>query len=285
MPKSASALATWDFRYNADGHSVDQIRKYLEGIAKHYVFQLEQGDSGYRHYQGRMSLIKKRRKAEKHLLLKGFKDNPPNYVEPTCNPEHVSNSFDYVLKEDTRLEGPYKDTDHIPVLTKQMEIFMKYPLRPYQASLREISLTFDMRRIDLVYDPIGNIGKSLLSEYLYYKGLAEEVPPMRLMDDIFQWVCSRPTRPCYIVDMPRGMKKDKLGDFYAGIEVIKNGVAYDKRYSGKLKRFDRPRVIVFTNTLPILSLMSADRWNLWEVNENYELVAYVKKPLDNMELN
>ena len=27
--------------------------------------------------------------------------------------------------------------------------------------------------------------------------------------------------------MPRGMKKDKLEDFYSGIEVIKNGVAHD----------------------------------------------------------
>ena len=67
--------------------------------------------------------------------------------------------------------------------------------------------------------------------------------------------------------MPRGMKKDKLGDFYAGIEVIKNGVAYDKRYTAKKTRFDRPRIFVFTNTLPVFELLSKDRWQVWEVKD------------------
>ena len=38
-------------------------------------------------------------------------------------------------------------------------------------------------------------------------------------------------RKAYAIDLPRGMNKKGLADFYSGIEVIKNGVAYDKRYS------------------------------------------------------
>jgi len=102
--------------------------------------------------------------------------------------------------------------------------------------------------------------------------MAEEIPPFRLMDDIFQWVAGRPIKPVYIVDMPRGMKKDRLGDFYSGIEVIKNGVAYDKRYHAKKIRFNRPRVFVFTNELPNLDLMSKDRWVIWMVDEEYEVI-------------
>lgn len=68
--------------------------------------------------------------------------------------------------------------------------------------------------------------------------------------------------------MPRGMKKDKLADFYSGIEVIKNGVAYDKRYTAQKIRFNRPRVFVFTNTLPEFNLMSKDRWKVWTLYEN-----------------
>jgi hypothetical protein len=130
---------------------------------------------------------------------------------------------------------------------------------------------FDMRKIDLIYDPTGNIGKSLFAEHLEYLGIAEEIPPFRMMDDIFQWVATRPIKPCYLVDMPRGMKKDKLGDFYSGIEVIKNGVAYDKRYKAHKVRFNRPRMFVFTNMLPNFSFMSKDRWNVWEVNSAFEL--------------
>lgn len=276
-PVGPSALATWDFRYNADMFSDEtELIDSLDGIAKAYVVQLEEGDGGYKHYQGRLSLIKRRRKQEKHILLKLFKDKPPNYLEPTTNPEHFKGSAFYQMKEDTRIAGPWTDKDEKHVLTAQMNIFNSLELRPYQAALVDMAQLFDMRKIDLVYDPIGNIGKSLFSEFLEYKGIAEEIPPFRLMDDIFQWVCSRPIKRCYIVDMPRGMKKDRLGDFYSGIEVIKNGVAYDKRYNAKKVRFDRPRMFVFTNELPQFSLMSKDRWNVWAVNEKYELDRYLE---------
>ena len=263
---SASALATWDIRYNASTfENENDLFDSLKGIVKHYVFQLEEGDSGYKHYQGRISLVKKRRKQEKHLLLKLFKVKPPNYLEPTSSPEHFKGEAFYMMKEDTRIAGPWTDKDEPPPLTIQLKIFNKLTLRPYQAALKEMASTFDMRKIDLIYDPVGNIGKSLFSEYLVYNRLAEEVPPFRLMDDIFQWVCSRPIRKCYIVDMPRGMKKDRLGDFYSGIEVIKNGVAYDKRYNAKMIRFDRPRIFVFSNCLPEFDFMSRDRWNVWRM--------------------
>lgn len=274
---STSGLAVWDIRYNASTfENENELFDTIKGIAKHYVIQLEEGDGGYKHYQGRISLIKKRRKQEKHLLLKLFKDLPPNYLEPICNTEFLKGEAFYMMKEDTRIAGPWTDKDEVIPLTAQMKIFNSLTLRPYQADLKEMASNFDMRKIDLVYDPNGNIGKSLFSEYLEYNGLAEEIPPFRLMDDIFQWVCSRPIKKCYIVDMPRGMKKDKLGDFYSGVEIIKNGVAYDKRYNAKKIRFDRPRIFVFTNMLPEFSLMSADRWNVWKVDDQYELHPYMK---------
>ena len=172
------------------------------------------------------------------------------------------------------MEGPWSDTDE-PILppTKQMTLFKSWELRPWQQSLINTTSEFCLRTIDLVYDEDGNAGKSLFSEYLESLGTAEEIPPFRLMDDIFQWVATRPIKQIYIVDMPRGMKKDRLGDFYAGIEVIKNGVAYDKRYAAKKIRFDRPRIIVFTNMMPNLDLMSKDRWALWEIKNN-KLIKY-----------
>ncbi len=262
-----NAVAGYDFRYNADGLAPEQVRDLLKGIAKKYVFQKEQGDNGYLHYQGRLSLIKKRRKFEAIKLFV----RAPNYFEPTCNPEFLRGEAFYQMKEDTRLEGPWKDTDEMPVLTRQIQEFLKWKLRPYQQRIFIDAQIFDMRKINLIWDTTGNCGKSLLSEYMEYKGLAEEVPPFRLMDDIFQWVATRPIRKCYIVDMPRGMKKDRLGDFYSGIEVIKNGVAYDKRHRATKIRFDRPRIFVFTNTLPNLELMSRDRWVIWRINKKYEV--------------
>ena len=265
-----NACVVYDFRYNAEGVTSDDIKKYLSGIAKKYCFQLEQGDSGYMHFQGRMSLIKKRRKFEALPLF----SVPPLYFEPTSKPEFLTGDAFYQMKLDTRVDGPWKDTDLLLVMTKQLELFGSYTLFPYQLELKQKSQTFSMRSIDLIYDPMGNKGKSIFSEFMEYHQLAEEIPPYRLMDDIFAWVCSRPVKKCYIMDMPRGIKKDKLGDLYAGIEVIKNGVAYDKRYMAKKIRFDRPRIFVFTNRLPEFSLMSKDRWNVWTITEDMELIKF-----------
>lgn len=276
--KYESACFVYEIRhtYNSEifPNKIKGVRKWFEGIAKKYTFQVEEGDSGYIHIQGRISLCKKRRKPELLKLFKTKKSFAPMYLEPTISKEHKKVAF-YVLKEDTRIEGPFNDTDEIKVETKQLQLFKGYTLRPYQKSIIEISQQFCMRTIDLVYDTTGNCGKSILSEYMEYLGLSEEVPSFRMMDDIFQWVCSRPIKKSYIVDMPRGMKKDRLGDFYSGIEVIKNGVAYDKRYHAKKIRFDRPRVFVFTNTLPNLSLMSGDRWKIWIIDKDYTLKNYI----------
>lgn len=267
----------WDFRYSKSCfNNENELKELFKGKVKKYVFQEECGASGYEHYQGRFSLIKKNRKT---AILKLFSENPPQYLQPTVTQEHQKDAF-YCMKEDTRVAGPWKDTDPPPpILTQQMTMFQSWGLKPWQSSLEQKLATFDLRAIDLVYDPNGNIGKSLFSEYLEYKGVAEEIPPFRLMDDIFAWVASRPIKPLYIIDMPRGMKKDKLGDFYSGIEVIKNGVAYDKRYTAKKVRFDRPRIVVFTNTLPVFKLMSMDRWRIHTV-KNDHLVDYEEKDVD-----
>lgn len=269
-----NALAVWDFRYNAETfNSVEEIRNLFKGIAKNYVFQLEEGDSGYKHYQGRLSLIKKRRKSEKHILLKLFKETPPNYLEPTVLTEYRGEAF-YVMKDDTRTDGPWRDDDEVKVMTRQLKDFKTEVEYDWQRQVMDMCSIYDNRKIDLLYDIHGNIGKSILCEALEYYNLAEEIPPFRLMDDIFQWVYAFPGKKAYIVDLPKGIKKDKLGDLYAGLEVIKNGVAYDKRYNAKKIRFDRPRIFVFTNKLPIFKLLSLDRWQVWVINEKKELVPY-----------
>lgn len=70
------------------------------------------------------------------------------------------------------------------------------------------------------------------------------------------------------------MKKDKLGQFYAGLECLKNGYMYDKRYSFKRRRIDRPQIWVFTNTLPAWELMSMDRWQVYEMTADFRLEEY-----------
>lgn len=267
LPKRGP-IALYDFTIPIDYYTVTELQHILRHQCKRWVFQCEKGkgETEYEHYQVRLSLKKKMRwtTMKKSPILKGRHS-------PTSNPTVFKGDFFYVMKEDTRTSGPFKDTDEEKVMTKQLKWFSKQKLRTFQKDIINESKIFDMRKINLIWDTTGCCGKSLLSEFMEFHGLAEEIPPFRLMDDIFQWVCSRGIKtgfkPAYIVDMPRGMKKDKLGDFYSGIEVIKNGVAYDKRNSAKKCRFDRPRIFVFTNTLPSFDLMSHDRWCVWKITK------------------
>lgn len=275
--------AVYEIRTSSNLIGINDYKKLLSKYAKKWVFQKEQGEqTGYLHYQGRISLIKKKSLSRFKKLL--FQNDDLQYFQniiPTITAEHRRESF-YTMKVDTRIEGPFKDDDPIEYCTKQLEIFKTYELRPYQQQIIELTKDFNLRTIYLIYDNNGNSGKSLLAEYLETNlKNTEEIPPFRLMEDIFQWVCTRPIKQNYIVDMPRGMKKDKLGEFYSGIEVIKNGVAYDKRYNAKKIRFDRPNIFVFTNTLPKFELLSIDRWKVYEITKDYEFEQL--EPLDYIE--
>lgn len=251
------------------------IKGLLAPNIKKGTFQLERGsESDKLHYQGIFSLRNKKSaiglgKMFQSTDLRGISFRPVSNETRELFEAGIDN---YWNKKATAEAGPWDLKDVPAPLTTQLKIFNTFDLYPWQAQMKEIISEFTMRDINLVYDMNGNMGKSLFLEYLEYHKLAEEVPPFRLMDDIFQWVYSCPGKPCYVFDMPRGMKKDKLGDFYSGIEVIKNGVAYDKRYTAKKIRFNRPNIFVFTNTLPEWSLMSKDRWKVWTISKKLELV-------------
>lgn len=187
----------------------------------------------------------------------------------------ASKTFNYVMKADTRIDGPWRDDEmeEQPEMTMQLELFQRNPLDPWMQTVVDMSQQFCMRTINVIYDTRGNNGKSMLCEYMEYHKKAIEIPAFRMMEDIMQCVMSQKPSKCYLIDMPRGLKKDKLGEFYSGIECLKNGMAYDKRYQFRKKRFSRPQIFVFTNTMPVLDLLSPDRWKIWEISQEKSLQA------------
>lgn len=240
----------------------EKIKRILRTFCSKWVFQAEEGESGYKHFQGRISTRKKIR------LSSLINKKPLEGAHWSITSSALSaGDFDYVTKEDGRLGGPWADTDaRPPPLTRQLRNFLSKELYPWQESVKFMAQCYDERTIHVILDTEGNIGKSIFCEFLAYKGLAFCLPPMRDQTDLMAVVIDR-VASCYIVDMPRGMKKNKLGEFYSGLESIKNGLAYDKRYKYRERRFDRPQVFVFTNTLPAFNLLSRDRWRLWRVED------------------
>lgn len=269
--RSSAPCYVFDIVQKAEGVTVDAYREKLKAWCKSWVFQLEKGDTGYLHYQGRVSLIKKRRAPE---IASMFNDELyKTKFLPTSNNARDKEAF-YCVKADTRVEGPWKDTDLPPItFTRQMLEFQSYTKYPWQLDVERFCTEWDKRSINWIYDAEGCKGKSDLVEWLDTNRIANVVPPMRSAEDIMQFCMSQPPARAYLIDMPRAMKKDNLVEFYAGIEQLKNGFLYDKRYKGQKKWIDRPAVIVFANVPPAMWALSPDRWKMWTIVD-YKLEPY-----------
>jgi hypothetical protein len=248
------------------------LAKALDEWCSKWVFQLEEGDTGYVHYQVRLRLWKKKRPSELGELHDIFN----GHWSVTCSTVHRSGSFNYVMKADGRLEGPWDNRSWKcgPKLTRQLKEFESKTLWAWQKKLLEILEEVNDRAITLIIDQKGNSGKSIFCEYLQYHKIAFKLPTMQTMEDISQFAFSFDEQSAYVIDMPRALKKDHLYSFYAGLEELKNGFCYDKRYSGKCRYMDRPNVVVFTNKPPEWDMLSEDRWDVYEIQQFSDLHHY-----------
>ena len=211
----------------------NELALALKEWCKSFCFQLERGEeTGYEHWQCRIRLIKKRRLNE---VIEQIAPVIKGHWTATCKSVHKANAFNYVMKADSRIEGPWSEKDFAnpPKMTRQLRSFLNHPLRPWQRYLMDTCVIPDDRKIIFVHDAVGNTGKSIFAEFLEYKNIACELPPLRAFEDLMQFASGLDDQKCYLIDMPRALKKDKLSEFYSGIECLKNGILWDKRYSAK----------------------------------------------------
>lgn len=264
--------ATWDFRANADYFTCDQLLASLPQLAKKFWFQLEKGDtSGYIHWQGRISLIKKRRKDEVRPLWESLMGKFPNYFEPTTSVEHQKGDGFYQMKIDTRLEGPWTDKMKPSYIRKR---FRNATLKSWQQQILASSSSsgMDDRKINVLICKTGNIGKSFLVDYADDHGRGIEIPSIvndgkEILQAVTNMLVSDEIREPGIMflDMPRAMNKDRLNGIMTALETIKRGKVYDFRYKFQSWKFESPAIWVFTNMMPDHSWLSADRWKFWQL--------------------
>lgn len=267
-----NAVCVWDFTIPMERITADELKEKIKEVAKSWCFQGEQGENtGYKHWQGRISLKVKSRKG-------------PSLVEGThwsiTSGENKDNTF-YMMKSETRIEGPYSDKDVERYIPRQ---YRNIKLYQWQEKIKESANFFEPRKINLIYDKAGNNGKSTIASIceLLYDGI--DCPPLNDFKELIALVCDicmdRNTRDPKIIffDLPRALDKDRLNGMYSAIEQIKKGKLYDCRYKYKCWWIDAPQCWVFSNILPNKALLSADRWNIWEINkENQTLIPWVEQ--------
>lgn len=248
---AVNACSVYDLTVPGDV-PVDEVKRLFGEYCKKWVFQRECGESGYEHYQCRVSLKVKSRPSG---VVKMF----PGWHNSVTSGENRDNTF-YVTKEDTRIAGPWRDDDKKVYIPRQIR---GIELRPWQQQVVDDADVWDTRTINVIIDTKGNNGKSTLATYIGVHELGRSFPPLNDFKDISRMVMDTPKRRLYVIDMPRGMEKRQLTSFYSGIEQLKNGYAFDDRYHFKEEYFDCPNIWIFTNKAPDFSLLSNDRWKVW----------------------
>ena len=260
--------------------SVANLKSFLEAISKRWGYQKEKGSlNDYVHYQGRFSLNEKKRK---NTVLKLFKESNivihENALRVTSeNGRLAANFYNYVTKEDTRIEGPWTDRDKAKYIPKQYRGKLE-TLRPWQEHLITTIEDFDDRKINWIYDDKGNNGKSTIAHLcrLHYNGVV--LPIVNDSEKLIQSCCNILTskkirnRVPIFIDLPRAMDQEKLGGFITAIEFIMSGYVYDVRNTFKDWDFDTPCIWVFSNTKPNYNSLTNDRWNIWKITEKHEFL-------------
>jgi len=253
-------------------------RTYIE----QYVFQLEEGAGGRRHYQGSLRCDVKKAKG---TLLADFRRAGLNCKQltflPLSNNGRAAQAADfYCTKVDTRIAGPWADASWRPPKKKSkyeckdLEM-MEHPLLWQKAVLDWIEGPSDDRTVRWIYNPAGNAGKSKLQKWLCYNQKATRVP-LGNATQLKTAVCDIGQSAVYLLDMPRVTgSTEAIRDLFSALEEIKNGWVASAMYGKPRELFmEPPHVIIFSNSLPDLKLASADRWKVYYLEDKDDFLHY-----------
>lgn len=263
-----SPLAMYDLTVPCERYTLEQTMSWCRLFCKRWVFQEEEGsETGYKHFQCRISLITKKRFGN---MITWMSANMPGVnVSPTSNPTFYSGNEFYCMKEDTRINGPWSDRNTINIDNIPKRLRNNPTWKPWQLTVKNmIEQEPDDRTINILYDPNGSQGKTFLTMWLMARNLCERIPPQKDARDIMRMVMDCDTKNCYFIDLPRATSHKDQHAIYSAIEEIKNGYAYDDRYTFKRKMFEPPHVWVFSNQIPDPNLLSRDRWCYWQIINN-----------------
>lgn len=269
-----SRCCVWDITINAQWYTEDELCKLFNEYCKKWCFQKEKGEkTGYIHYQCRVSLKTKKSMKQVSEIIRG-------HLSPTSN-KNRDNTF-YVEKTETSIGEVYSDKTYNPVyIPRQIREITQ--LRPFQQQIIDLSKVWDTRKINIIYDDKGNLGKSVLVNYMRCHKLGRKLPFSNDFRDLMRMVCDTPISNCYLIDFPRSINNDKLYQLFQGIEEIKNGYAYDDRYKFKETFFDCPNIFVFSNQIFPSHMLSIDRWRYYKIDDEYNLVEYNPYEENNIE--
>jgi len=300
--ESNSPAKQWSFTWNNyDDDSKTTIQSiYDESKATYIVYQEEIAPTtGTPHLQGFIALAKKQRRNQVRNLLPGChlekitrgtaermiayckKDDSrkPNTepVEmgdpPVAGKRNDLESFKTAVKEGTSWEDLMDSQSD--VIARYMTFCRSYhtkfyPLpEPNRATFQHMNWhdtvnqfieTPNDRQVLCIIDPRGGLGKSRLADHLESTNPKVQIlKPCKDADMAHVLNCEK---SIFIIDCPRS--RGKIDIPFNVIESIKDSRIMSGKYDSSVKLINKDnRVIIFTNTPPDPTKLSADRWKTY----------------------
>lgn len=263
--KADNAIHIWSVTLHKNDIIPEMVIEWASKNCSKWVFQLERGEKGLLHYQCTFDFLKKVR----------FPELPEDW-KGSCRPYQTSEvrkgaHFDYAMKEDTRLDGPWSNLSEPDFIPSDVEGTI---LRPWQQRCLDMLFTQNNREIMFVHDEKGGVGKTHFMEWCIYNKRAIDVPTtctevQQMVGAIIGQIRDPREKRLIMMEIPRAWSGDdrKMCNFIGLLEAIKSGRLVDGRNFAKRKVFEKPYVCVFFNRLPkgkkISDYMSEDRIMLW----------------------
>jgi len=256
----------------------NRMKDILNEFADSWVFQLERGVNADKlHFQVRLIVHEG---VMTETLLTIFEARSLDRRDITFLPESNNSiqqgglSF-YVMKDDTRVEGPWHDSTYKPRKRVHYEgndlECIRSSKRPFQQHIiDELKHPPDDRTLHWWYNHSGAGGKSKLMKYLRVTHPSFARVPMGTATQIKTSVIEKGPCQVYMVDLPRVRGTDeRQQELFSALEEIKNGWVESPMY-GKAAELimEPPHIYIFSNELPNLNYASLDRWR---VHELYDL--------------
>lgn len=267
-------VALWAATLNAN------LKKTLfDPYAKVYVWQLEQAPTtGAYHAQIFVNLKGKMRTGELAGKVGGAGKLPGITFRP-CSIAGKEAIEHYCSKDETRVAGPFSNRALPKKVTGwDVKEITETPF-PWQKLIIDDLKTDckDDRCINWVYDPQGCSGKTKLCKFCEISGIGQAVQYGGARD-LSHLLYQQERLTGLLIDLTRAKPKDFASDdMYSVMEAAKNGMIQNTKYETGKKIFDPPHVWVFANQKPEFTKLTTDRWRVWCINSNAELIAWKKK--------
>lgn len=158
-----------------------------------------------------------------------------------------------------------KDGDYIKWPESPIQKFKNLKLRTWQIDVVETFEKQDDRHILVIVDKQGGNGKSYLSRFMEATGQADVCPVVSDEYNDYSSYCIEYPAKGYVFDLPRATSIKRRSAMWMGIEQIKNGLLFEKRYKPRKTWIEPPKILVFTNDDIPWDMLSRDRWEAYEL--------------------